>query len=85
MQVTTVVRNEDLYLAVVNMAKERNESCVDLWKYRKDDAEFALHDVFYVVGPRSVSSVTYKGQTYLAIASGFVKNTMYSGLIDVKR
>lgn len=86
---TTAVINQDLYLIVINAAKVQNESCIDIWKYNRNEANkngvFVLHDVIYVVGPRSVSTVNYKGNSYLAIASSYVRDAVYKGMVDVRR
>lgn len=74
-----------LYLYIINAANDNEESCVEIWKFERTLRKFVIHNIIYVLAPTSLATVTYKGSYYLSIASSLIKNTIYSGQVDIRK
>lgn len=80
-----MIIDEILYLYIINAAKDNEESCIEIWKFDGGSRKFVIHNIIYVVGPTSISTVTYKDSHYLSIASGIIKNAINSGQVDIRK
>lgn len=58
---------------------------MNVWKYDIGLSQFSLIQTVYVAQPNDVAVVAYKGVYYIAVASGYVPNTMYAGSIEIYR
>lgn len=61
------------------------EDRVEIWKFNRDLGIFEADQVMFVAGPTSISTSFYRGEHYLAIASGHLNNAMQPGLIEISK
>lgn len=63
----------------------RYEDRVEIWKFNRALGIFETDQVMFVAGPKSISASFYRGEQYLAIASGHLNNAMHPGIIEIRK
>lgn len=60
-------------------------SWVKNWKFNRTSKKFDLKQITEILNPISITSFSYKGSDYVAIASGWEKSANYTGGITIQK
>lgn len=80
---TTIIIENILYVIIINLNAQSEEPSVNLWKYNAENRQFHLDQTMYVARPNSVAAIFYKSSYHIAISSGHVPHTLYTGSIEM--
>ncbi|KAK4887273.1 hypothetical protein RN001_003544 [Aquatica leii] len=77
--------NNITYIFILNAGTINDPSSVDVWKFDINTKLFQKEQSIYVPYPTSISTISYKSFNYFAVASGYMQNSKYEGMITIRK